>query len=83
MKWLLVFMIFGTSPVPTNLVFDTLDQCLAAEDEVRRSYGTAFNRWRDWARANPTASNFPDSEPFQMGRIGLRNQGVCIPHNAP
>ncbi len=82
MKWLLVVMIFGTTPVPTNLVFDSLTECLRAEDQMRASYITAFNSWATWAQRNPQASGFPGSQAFMQRRNGLENFGQCIPHPA-
>jgi hypothetical protein len=35
MKWMLVVMIFGTQAVKTDLIFDTLDKCLASADARR------------------------------------------------
>lgn len=80
MKWLLVVMIFGTTPVPTTMVFETITECLRAEDQMRASYLGAFNSWVAWARANPAQSGFPGSQAFAQRRTGLENFGQCIPH---
>jgi hypothetical protein len=32
MKWMLLVLIYGTIPVKTGLVFDTIDDCLKAEE---------------------------------------------------
>ena len=80
MKWMLIVIIFGGSPVKTNLLFDTLDECLAAEDSMCNEYALAFNKWLAWAKANLGESGFPNSEEFMKRRIGIQNQGSCIPH---
>ena len=43
MKWLLV-VIIANSPVETNLKFDTLQECLSAETEMRQQWVNVFNR---------------------------------------
>ncbi len=80
MKWMLIVLVFGGSPAKTNLIFDTLDDCLAAEDLMRNEYSLAFNKWNAWAKANPDVSGYPGSEGFMKRRIGLENTGTCIPH---
>jgi hypothetical protein len=86
MKWMLLVVVFGTAPVKTELLFDTLDECLRAEDRMRRSYSTAFNEWHKWARENPGESGFGDTafeetRTFMPKRFGLRSPGTCIPHS--
>ena len=44
MKWMLVVMIFGTQAVKTDLIFDTLDACLAAEERMRAEQVSKYNR---------------------------------------
>ena len=82
MKWLLVVLVFGTAPVRTNLVFDTLDECLQSEDQMRAANAEHFDIWLSWARENPTASGYPDSQRFMRNRLGVENSGTCIPHAA-
>jgi hypothetical protein len=38
MKWMLLVLIYGTIPVETGLVFDTIDDCLKAEEQMRGEY---------------------------------------------
>ena len=42
MKWLLVVFVMNT-PVKTELSFPTLDECLRAEQEMRRQWAEAYN----------------------------------------
>jgi hypothetical protein len=80
MKWMLVIMVFGTTPVKTELIFQSLSECLKAEDQMKAEYVTAYNIWDKWARENTQESGYPKSKEYQMKRIGLYNPGTCIPH---
>ncbi len=42
MSWLLVVIILNT-PVKTDLTFNTLDECLRAEADVRRQWADVYN----------------------------------------
>ena len=53
MKWMLLVLIYGTIPVKTGLLFDTIDDCLKAEEQMRDSYIRTYNSWLTWAQANP------------------------------
>jgi hypothetical protein len=76
MKWMLVVMIFGTQAVKTDLTFDTLDKCLAAEQAMRSEQAEKFNAWRK--DAGPSQGK--DDARFMERRFGLQNQAVCTPH---
>jgi hypothetical protein len=80
MKWMLVIMIFGTQAVKTDLIFETLDMCLAAEERARAEMAAKYNSWRAWAK--DAAGRLRD-EPFQLRRIGMQNHATCIPHAGP
>lgn len=80
MKWMLVILVMGVAPVKTGLTFDTLQDCLEAEDLVRTEIAEALNRWLKWAAANPEQSGYPASEAFMTRRIGMQNIATCIPH---
>jgi len=41
MKWMLVVVVFGLAPVKTDLVYDNLAECLAAERAVSAMWATA------------------------------------------
>jgi hypothetical protein len=45
MKWMLIVMVFGAAPVKTDLLFDSLDDCLKAEESARGEYARAYNIW--------------------------------------
>ena len=44
MKWMLFVLVFGTHPVETNLLFDNLDACLKAEENMRKEYARAYSQ---------------------------------------
>ena len=71
MKWMLVVMALGTTPIQTDLVYDTLDACYAAEDRMAVEYNRLYNDWvsRNRDRAVP---------PFITQR-----RGICTPHPGP
>ena len=52
MKWMLVVLVSGVTPVNTNLVFDKFSECLAAEEQMRQHYADAFDAWDRSAVAN-------------------------------
>ena len=79
MKWMLIVMVFGVSPVKTNLLFNTIDDCLNAEDAMRAEYTRTFNTWEDWAQANPGEVD-ANSKAFIRKRNGMESSGTCIPH---
>ena len=58
MKWMLLVLIYGTIPVKTGLLFDTIDDCLKAEEEMRNSYIRTYNTWETWAKANPSEAHY-------------------------
>ena len=41
MKWILVVLIGGVTPVQTDLQFDKLSDCLSAEEQLRNTYADA------------------------------------------
>ena len=42
MKWMLVVLVNGITPVNTNLVFEKFADCLAAEEQMRKHYADAL-----------------------------------------
>ena len=79
MKWMLVVLVGGVTPVQTDVLFDKLSDCLAAEEQLRKAYSdalvawdqraaTTFERRRDYVRAR------------ELQARKLDNSGTCIPH---
>jgi hypothetical protein len=42
MKWMLVVLVSGITPVNTHVVFEKFADCLAAVERMRRHYADAF-----------------------------------------
>ena len=85
MKWILVVLIGGVAPVPTDLVFDKLSDCLVAEVQLRRAYADAFE-----ASAQQNSPDINGSERHrrrdyyrqrEMEAKKVSNSGTCIPHS--
>jgi len=80
MKWMLVVLISGVTPVSTNLVFDKFSECLAAEEQMRQHYADAFDAWDRSAAANADRRrDYRRARDIQARRM-LGNIGTCIPH---
>ena len=82
MKWMLVIIVFGTYPVKTDLVFDSLDKCLEAEEVMHAEQESKFQRWRAVFRETE-ATLLTKEEALAKRRIGMENQATCIPHARP
>ena len=85
MKWILVVLVGGVAPVPTDLVFEKLSDCLVAEEQLRKAYVEAFE-----ARSQQTALNFDGYDrrrardyyrSREMEARKVSNSGTCIPHS--
>jgi hypothetical protein len=79
MKWMLVVLVGGVTPVQTDVLFEKLSDCLAAEEQLGKAYADALEAWdkraalafdrrRDYVRAR------------QLQARKLDNSGTCIPH---
>ncbi len=79
MKWMLLVLIYGTIPVKTGLLFDTIEDCLKAEEQMRATYGRAYNSWQSWAEANPKRRRIPTARNSYGGAMGWRRQGRASP----
>ena len=42
MKWILVVLIGGVTPIQTDLQFEKLSECLNAEEQLRNTYAEAY-----------------------------------------
>ncbi|MBR0884177.1 hypothetical protein ABIF65_005593 [Bradyrhizobium japonicum] len=80
MKWMLVVLVGGMTPVNTDLVFDKFADCLAAEEQMRKHYTDAFEVWDRWAAANiERRREYSKMRDLQAKRL-LKNIGTCVPH---
>ena len=84
MKWmLLVFLVQNPLlPVETGMIFNSLDECLKAEDTMRGDYARAYNDWLTWAKTHQAEADYPTSDDFMKKRMGIETWGTCIPHAA-
>jgi hypothetical protein len=80
MKWMLVVLVSGVTPVSTNLVFDKFSECLAAEEQMRQHYIDAFEAWdRSAAVSADRRRDYRRAREMQAKRL-LGNLGTCVPH---
>ncbi|WBL77259.1 hypothetical protein I3J27_30180 [Bradyrhizobium xenonodulans] len=80
MKWMLVVLVGGVTPVNTDLVFDKFTDCLSAEEQMRKHYSDAFEAWDRWAVANiDRRREYSKARDLQAKRL-LSNIGTCVPH---
>ena len=79
MKWMLVVLVGGVTPVQTDVLFEKLSDCLAAEAQLRKTYADALVAWDQ-----RTASAFERRRDYvkarQLQARKLDNSGTCIPH---
>jgi hypothetical protein len=66
-------MAMGTTPIQTNLVYDDLQACYAAEEKIAAEYADVFNQW---LKTNGNTSLVP---PYVKQRV---MRGVCTPHQS-
>jgi hypothetical protein len=79
MKWILVVLIGGVTPVQTDLQFDKLSDCLSAEQQLRNTYADAYQAWDKLAATNiERRRDYRKARELQERR--LANTGTCIPH---
>jgi hypothetical protein len=80
MKWMLVVLVGGVTPVNTDLVFDKFSECLVAEEQMRQHYIDAFEAWDRSAAANADRRrDYRRARDVQAKRL-LSNIGTCVPH---
>lgn len=68
MKWLLIAIVMN-SPVKTDLVFDSLSDCLAAENAMRKEWTDSYNQAQK-------AGSAKESLGFLSSQM---TKGTCIP----
>ena len=71
MKWALVMMAMGTTPIQTNLTYDDLHACYTAEVKTAAEYDVVFNQW---LKTNGESSIIP---PYV--KQGVMRE-ICVPH---
>jgi hypothetical protein len=82
MKWMLVVLVGGVTPVNTDLVFDKFADCLSAEEQMRQHYADAFEAWDRGAAVNiQRRREYSRARDLQAKRL-LSNVGTCVPHGS-
>lgn len=86
MKWILVVLIGGATPVPTDLVFEKLTDCLAAEVQLRRAYADAFAASAQQIISPDTirSERHRRRDYYRLREMEAKkvsNSGTCIPHS--
>jgi hypothetical protein len=87
MKWVLVVMLAGKAPYDTGMVYNTIDQCYAAEDAVAQSQTDYLNHWMAWARQHPESGyrdppkGSGENPVFPQFILDRMSRGICAPHN--
>jgi hypothetical protein len=82
MKWMLVVLVGGVTPVNTDLVFDKFADCLSAEEQMRQHYADAFEAWDRGAAVNiQRRRDYSRARDLQAKRL-LSNTGTCVPHGS-
>ncbi len=82
MKWMLIVMVLGVTPVKTGLLFDTLDACRQVAGEMEAEYARYINEGLAWAATQSKTGKVSD----QVAELWTRQlqPGICIPHaNTP
>ena len=80
MKWMLVVLVGGVTPVNTDLMFEKFADCLAAEEQMRKHYAEAFEVWdRGAALRIERRRDYSRARDLQAKRL-LSNIGTCVPH---
>jgi len=80
MKWMLVVLVGGVTPVNTNLIFEKFADCLAAEEQMRKHYSDAFEAWdRSAALSIERRRDYSRARDLQAKRL-LYNICTCVPH---
>jgi hypothetical protein len=79
MKWMLVVLVNGITPVNTDLVFEKFTDCLAAEEQMRKHYVDAFDAWERGAANNfQRRRDYARARDLKAKRM-LSNVGTCVP----
>jgi hypothetical protein len=85
MKWILVVLVGGMAPVPTDLVFEKLSDCLVAEVQLRRAYVDALEASAQQIPPDLNGSERRSRRNYyrlrEMEEKRVSNSGTCIPHS--
>jgi hypothetical protein len=82
MKWALVVLIGGISPVATDVTFEKLSDCLAATEQLRQTYADAYDAFSQQAGALQPYDRHRrhDFRERESESRKFANTGTCVPH---
>ena len=81
---MLVVLIGGVTPIATDVTFEKLSDCLAAEEQLRQAYADAFDAWNQRGGttfdrfARHRERDFYRARELEAKKFG--NTGTCVPH---
>ena len=77
MKWMLVAIVLQT-PVKTDLIFDSLAECLSQEGAMRSTWAVTTNKIFADNKKNPSFTD-KDFKEYQKYFAKQTTWGTCIP----
>jgi hypothetical protein len=83
MKWVLVVLIGGVAPVTTDVTFEKLSDCLAAEQQLRQTYVDALDAWNrevDTVDRTDRRRGRRYHKARELEARKFANAGTCVPH---
>src|SRR5215510_9932398 len=83
MKWILVVLIGGVTPIATDVTFEKLSDCLAAEQQLRQAYADAFDAWNQRTATIDRRDRHRGRDYYRAREIEAKkfaNTGTCVPH---
>ena len=83
MKWILVVLIGGVTPVATDVTFEKLGDCLAAERQLRQAYADAFAASNQRAESSDHFDRHRRRGYYRAREMEAKtfaNTGTCVPH---
>jgi hypothetical protein len=83
MKWILVVLIGGVTPLATDVTFEKLADCLAAEQQLRQAYADAFEAWNQQAATSDHFDRRHRRDFYRSREMEAKkfaNTGTCVPH---
>jgi hypothetical protein len=76
----LIVVVMGLTPIKTELVFDSLENCWQARQQVQSLYSELANRELKWSRENLEGEQYEAAEAMIVSRL-TTNAMTCIPYS--
>ena len=81
MKWMLVVLVLGATPVKTGLLFDSLSECVSEAGVVGTTYFMDYAERLRRANENVSKEQAERNDRF-LKDVLMKNGVTCIPHAA-